>query len=170
MKLFAGTLTNFKLDSKGRLSIPTKWRERLGKEFYMVAVTVKGCQCIALYPTEEFEKLYESTLNGNSENQRYASKKELLSKTEEATMDAQGRLTLNQRLKEMAFLKNDSDIIYQGNGDCVEIWDPEQHRKMESTFDPNVGLYDIMDRANGIRQPEETNQKPADLSTKGLDD
>lgn len=57
--IFAGTYFNFKLDSKGRLSVPTKWRERLGRDFYMVAVTVKGCKCITLYPTSEFEKVYE---------------------------------------------------------------------------------------------------------------
>ena len=34
MRLFVGTLDGYKLDSKGRLSVPTKWGERLGKEFY----------------------------------------------------------------------------------------------------------------------------------------
>lgn len=152
MNLFAGTLYNFKLDSKGRLSVPTKWRERLGRDFYMVAVTVKGCQCITLYPTEEFEKLYESTQRG-SENQRYDTSKELLRKTEECTMDSQGRFTLNQRLKEMALLSNDSDVIYEGNGRSIEIWNPEQYEKMQQTFDPNIGVYDLMDRANSISEP-----------------
>ena len=55
MRLFVGTLDGYKLDSKGRLSVPTKWRERLGKEFYMVAVTVRGCKCLTLYPVEHFE-------------------------------------------------------------------------------------------------------------------
>lgn len=54
--LFVGTYENYKLDGKGRLSVPVKWRERLGRDFYMVAVTVKGCKCITLYPIEEFEK------------------------------------------------------------------------------------------------------------------
>lgn len=145
--LFAGTLDNFKLDSKGRLSVPTKWRERLGREFYVVAVTVKGCHCLTPYPTEEFEKVYESTQIG-SENNRYNTSKELLSKTEEASLDSQGRFTLNQRLKEMAMLSNDSDVIYEGNGRSIEIWSPAQYEKMHNTFDPNIGIYDLMDRAN----------------------
>ncbi len=28
MRLLVGTLDNYKLDSKGRLSVPTKWREK----------------------------------------------------------------------------------------------------------------------------------------------
>lgn len=70
MRLFVGTLDGYKLDSKGRLSIPTKWRERLGKEFYMVAVTVRGCKCLTLYPVDHFEETYESMQIG-TENQKY---------------------------------------------------------------------------------------------------
>ena len=61
MRLFVGTLDGYKLDSKGRLSVPTKWRERLGKEFYMVAVTVRGCKCLTLYPVEHFEATYDAS-------------------------------------------------------------------------------------------------------------
>ncbi len=148
--IFAGTYFNFKLDSKGRLSVPTKWRERLGRDFYMVAVTVKGCKCITLYPTSEFEKVYEKTQHG-TENQMYDTSKELLSKTEECTMDSQGRFTLNQRLKEMSLLSNDSEVILEGNGGSIEIWNNEEYEKMHNTFDPNVGVYDLMDRANDVK-------------------
>lgn len=89
--LFVGTLDNYKLDSKGRLSVPTKWRERLGKDFYMVAVTVKGCKCITLYPTEEFEKTYENMQRG-TENQKYETSKDFLRNAEEGSLDAQGDL------------------------------------------------------------------------------
>lgn len=64
MRLFVGTLDGYKLDSKGRLSVPTKWRERLGKEFYMVAVTVRGCKCLTLYPVEHFESTYDAMQQG----------------------------------------------------------------------------------------------------------
>ena len=153
MIIFAGTYFNFKLDSKGRLSVPTKWRERLGRDFYMVAVTVKGCKCITLYPTSEFEKVYEKTQHG-TENQMYDTSKELLSKTEECTMDSQGRFTLNQRLKEMSLLSNDSEVILEGNGGSIEIWNKEEYEKMHNTFDRNVRVYHIMDRANDVKISE----------------
>ncbi len=153
MHLFVGTLYNYKLDSKGRLSVPTKWRERLGKEFYMVAVTVKGCKCITLYPMEEFELTYNNMQRG-TENQKYETSKDFLRNAEECTLDAQGRFTLNQRLKELAFLANDSDVIFEGNGKTIEIWNTAEFDKMQSTFDSSLGIYDLMDKVNGSENAE----------------
>lgn len=147
MNLFVGRIDNIKLDSKGRLSVPTKWRERLGRDFYMVAVTVKGCKCITLYPTQEFEATYENMQQG-TENDKYMTSKDFLRNAEECTLDAQGRFTLNQRLKELALLSNESEVIYEGNGKTIEIWNKEEFRKMDETFDSNLGIYDLMDKVN----------------------
>ncbi|MEZ3421376.1 MAG: hypothetical protein K1V95_05605 [Eubacterium sp.] len=153
MHLFVGTLDNYKLDSKGRLSVPTKWRERLGKDFYMVAVTVKGCKCITLYPTEEFEKTYENMQRG-TENQKYETSKDFLRNAEEGSLDAQGRFTLNQRIKELALLSNDSEVIFEGNGKTIEIWNAEEFDKMQQTFDSSLGIYDLMDKVNSTDKTE----------------
>ena len=66
-------------------------------------------------------------------------------------MDSQGRFTLNQRIKEMSLLSNDSEVILEGNGGSIEIWNNEEYEKMHNTFDPNVGVYDLMDRANDVK-------------------
>lgn len=153
LHLFVGTLDNYKLDSKGRLSVPTKWRERLGKDFYMVAVTVKGCKCITLYPTEEFEKTYENMQRG-TENQKYETSKDFLRNAEEGSLDAQGRFTLNQRIKELALLSNDSEVIFEGNGKTIEIWNAEEFDKMQQTFDSSLGIYDLMDKVNSTDKTE----------------
>lgn len=147
MRLFVGTLDNYKLDSKGRLSIPTKWRERLGKEFYMVAVTVKGCQCLTLYPVDVFEEVYEKMQQG-TENQKYEVTKDFFSRAEEGTLDAQGRFTVNQRLKNLSKLTNESEVIFEGNGRTIEIWNSEEFEKMQQTFDTSLGIYDLMDKVN----------------------
>lgn len=44
-------------------------------------------------------------------------------------MDAQGRLTLNQRLKKLALLENESEIVFEGNGETIEIWNPQEFKK-----------------------------------------
>lgn len=148
MRLFVGTLDGYKLDSKGRLSIPTKWRERLGKEFYMVAVTVRGCKCLTLYPEEYFVETYESMQHG-TENQKYDATTSFLDNAEESVLDAQGRFTVNQRLKDAAGLTNESTVVFKGKGRVIEIWNTEEYDKIYNSYDHTQGIYDLMDKLKG---------------------
>ncbi len=145
MRLFAGTLDGYKLDSKGRLSIPTKWRERLGREFYMAVVTVRGCNCLTLYPVEHFEEIYESMQIG-TENEKYDITTSLFDNAEEAVLDAQGRFTVNQRLKEAALLENASTVVFKGKGKIIEIWNTDEYEKIYNSYDHSQGVYDLMDK------------------------
>lgn len=153
MRLFVGTLDNYKLDVKGRLSIPTKWRERLGRDFYMVSLVVKGASCLVLYPVDVFEKLYERMLS-DSEMQTYDTTTKLLTMAEEASLDAQGRFTVNQRLKEQSGLSNESSVIFVGHGETVEIWNAEEREKYLSTQDSKEGFLELMDKAKKSRLSE----------------
>lgn len=148
MHLFVGTLDGYKLDSKGRLLIPTKWRERLGKEFYMVAVTVRGCKCLTLYPVEHFESIYESMQSG-SENEKYDAATSFFDNAEEAVLDSQGRFTVNQRLKAAACLTNESTVVFKGKGKIIEIWNTDEYEKIYNTYDHTQGIYDLMDKLKG---------------------
>ena len=148
MRLFVGTLDNYKLDSKGRLSIPTKWRERLGREFYMAAVTVRGCKCLTLYPVDHFEEIYESMQVG-TENQKYDITTTLFDNAEEGALDAQGRFTVNQRLKQAALLENASTVVFKGKGKVIEIWNTEEYEKIYNSYDHTQGVYDLMDNVKG---------------------
>ena len=145
MRLFAGTLDGYKLDSKGRLSIPTRWRERLGREFYMAVVTVRGCNCLTLYPVEHFEEIYESMQIG-TENEKYDITTSLFDNAEEAVLDAQGRFTVNQRLKEAALLENASTVVFKGKGKIIEIWNNDEYEKIYNSYDHSQGVYDLMDK------------------------
>ncbi len=154
MRLFVGTLTDYKLDTKGRLSIPVKWRERLGNEFYVVRQQVRECSFLALYPIDAFNELY-SRMSYGTENQKYAMLTNFFSQAEEAKLDAQGRFTVDQRLKELSFLENDSPIVFAGHGDTIEIWSVSQRKKFMEGTDPSMGLLDLMDKAdkdkNGVQ-------------------
>lgn len=148
LKLFAGTLEGYKLDSKGRLSIPTRWKERLGREFYMAVVTVRGCKCLTLYPVEHFETIYESMQVG-SENEKYDITTELFDNAEEGVLDAQGRFTVNQRLKQAANLENTTNVVFKGKGKIIEIWNTEEYEKIYNSYDHSQGIYDLMDKVKG---------------------
>ncbi len=152
--LFVGTLDNYKLDGKGRLSVPKKWCERLGKDFYTVLFTVKEANCLVLYPEDVFERLYNRMLEG-SETQQYDTTSKLLTMAEEASLDAQGRFTVNQRLKEASGLSNDSSVIFIGHGETIEIWNTEERQKYLSTQDSKEGFLELMDKAKASNRASE---------------
>ncbi len=145
LPFFVGTHYDCKLDSKGRLSIPARWRERLGTEFYMVAVTVRGCKCLTLYPPEVFIQLVDEMDKG-TENQKYAVTKSVFSQAEEGFLDAQGRFTLNGRLKDKALLQNDTTVILQGQRSTIEIWSNDEFEKMQNSLNTDEGVFDLMDK------------------------
>lgn len=151
MRLLVGTLEGYKLDSKGRLSIPTKWREGLGTEFYMVAGAVKNYKCLTLYPAEYFEQRYEEIQVGN-ENEKYDITTNFLDFAECAALDAQGRFTVNQRLKEEALLSNESTVVFKGKGKVIEIWNTEENERFNSARDRSQGVYDLIDKVNEAKK------------------
>ena len=151
MRLLAGKLDGYRLDSKGRLSIPTKWRERVGKEFYLVGVTIHGCRCLNLYPEEKFNQVYDS-LNQGTENQKYDILASFFDDAEEIVADAQGRFTVAQRLKDNAGLTNNSDVVFRGMGQYIEIWSADEFEKLSGGFDRDKGVYDLIDDATAGRE------------------
>ena len=45
-------------------------------------------------------------------------------------------------------MANDSDVIFEGNGKTIEIWNRSEFDKMQKTFDSSLGIYDLMDKVN----------------------
>lgn len=106
------------LDSKKRLSLPAKFREKVGKE---VVVTRGLDQCLFLFPhktwTEIAAKLEhlpfgESTARGMS---RF-----LLAGAAEVEVDSAGRILIPDFLKD--FAKLGTSVVLAGVSDRVEIW------------------------------------------------
>jgi DNA-binding transcriptional regulator/RsmH inhibitor MraZ len=51
----------------------------------------------------------------------------LAANTIEVTIDAQGRVNLDEKLREYAGLALGSKVVVAGSFDRVEIWEPERH-------------------------------------------
>lgn len=73
-----------------------------------------------------------------------------------------GQVNLNQRLKKLALLENESEIVFEGNGETIEIWNPQEFKKMDETFDSSLGIYDLMDKVNESRGNNEEPSKETD--------
>jgi DNA-binding transcriptional regulator/RsmH inhibitor MraZ len=84
-----------------------------------------------------------------TENQKYDTTTSFLDNAEEATLDAQGRFTVNQRLKEAAVLTNESTVVFKGKGKVIEIWNTDEYEKIYNSYDHSQGIYDLMDKVKG---------------------
>ena len=109
---------NHTVDTKGRLIIPTKFREDLGPEF----IVTKGLDgCLFVFPPEEW-KAFEGKLRTLPLNQKNARSfvRFFVSGAATCELDKQGRILLPATLREFAGLEK--DVVLAGALDRVEIW------------------------------------------------
>jgi MraZ protein len=109
------------IDAKGRIIIPSKFREALGDRF-VITMGLDGC--LYLYPNEEWQAFVNelSKLPGTKEArqlQRY-----FLAQAAECEVDKQGRILIPAKLREGAAL--DKDIVFVGVLKKIEIWSKER--------------------------------------------
>jgi MraZ protein len=119
--MFMGTY-NHTIDPKGRLSIPSKYRETLGEEF----VVAKGMDgCLFVYANDDwnaFEQKLTSLPLINKEARQFA--RFFLAGAAQVELDKQGRILLPAALREFAGL--DKDVVLVGVGSRIEIWSKEK--------------------------------------------
>ena len=110
------------IDAKGRLIIPSKFRELLGEKF----VLTKGLDgCLFLFPMEEWEafELKLRALPLTNKNARTFSRF-FVAGAADCELDKQGRILVPQTLREFAGL--DKDVVLTGNLNRIEVWSKEK--------------------------------------------
>ena len=117
---------NHTIDSKGRLIVPSKFREALGDEF----VVTKGLDgCLFVYPMEEWtaftDKLKELPLPKKDARQfsRF-----FLAGAASCEVDKQGRILIPAVLREFAGLEKDAVLV--GVSSRIEIWSRSNWEKI----------------------------------------
>ena len=122
------------LDSKGRISMPVKFRANLGSS----AIVTKGLDaCLFVYPKEEWQKMTDklAQLPVSSSSARSFSRM-LLSGAMELEFDKQGRAVLPSYLRDYAGLKN--EIVAAGVLNRVELWDKEAWSRYSEETETNA--------------------------------
>lgn len=110
------------LDTKGRIIIPSKFRESLGDNFVMT----KGLDsCLFVYPKSEWAILEEKlkTLPLTNKDAR-AFIRFFFSGASECEVDKQGRVTVPPNLRKHS--KLEKDIIVIGVSTRMEIWSKDE--------------------------------------------
>lgn len=111
------------LDSKGRIAIPTRYREGLAARCSgRLIMTVDRDHCLLLYPLPEWELIEAKLVRLSSFNtQTRRLQRLLIGHATECDMDGAGRILVPAPLREFAGL--DKDIMLIGQGNKFELWD-----------------------------------------------
>ena len=111
------------LDAKGRLAMPTRYRERLQERCGgKLVVTVDKDQCLLIYPYPDWEDIERKLMKLPSLNvQARRLQRLMVGHATELDLDGAGRILLPPSLREYGLLTRDVMLI--GQGLRFELWD-----------------------------------------------
>ncbi len=114
------------LDRKGRLIIPSKFRETLAEQDVEKLFITRGLDgCLFIFVEEEWkaqEQKFKSIPFTKSEGRKF--NRFYFSGATDVTWDKQGRILIPQYLKEFADIKR--DVVLLGVSNRIEVWSKER--------------------------------------------
>ena len=122
------------IDRKGRLIIPSRFREVMKEHYTERFVITRGLdRCLFLFPEDEW-RTQESRFRALSFTKQEARRfnRFYFSGAVELTCDRQGRVLLPPYLKDYAGIKR--DVVLVGVSNRIEIWDKDEWRKFYEQF------------------------------------
>ena len=131
-------INNLALDAKGRMAMPSRYRERLleicGNR---LVITVDRDHCLLVYPLPEWEIIENKLVNLPSLNkQARLLQRLLIGYATECEIDSQGRILLPALLREFAGLNKKTVLI--GQGKKFEIWDEDTWNESQDEWVESV--------------------------------
>ena len=114
--MFLGT-TDHNLDAKGRVILPTHFREELGENFY---ITMGFNRCVQVLSEAQFDRLRDQ-IRQLPADKALSLQYLLISPAKLITPNSQGRVSIPQKLREDAGLNGEVTVV--GMDTRVEIWD-----------------------------------------------
>jgi MraZ protein len=126
------------IDGKGRISIPSKFREILSEKYEDRVVVTNFDHCLIAFPEEEWSMLEQKAGSFSlMRKETSAFFRFFYSSASDCVIDKQGRLLIPQTLREYANLQK--DVVLVGEGKRIEIFAKErwleEARKAEEDFD-----------------------------------
>jgi len=108
------------LDDKGRVALPAAYRSDLGDRCYLI---IGDSRCIDVYSAEEFESRAQEMIASVKRGEAPLSRQRALAHSATVVgVDKQGRITIDEKLREFARIPLPSKVIVTGNLDRVEVW------------------------------------------------
>ncbi len=142
------------LDDKGRMVLPTRYRERLLERSggQLVLTVDRDGECLLLYPLSDWEQVERRLMELPTLHvQSRRLQRLMVGHATDLSLDGHGRMLLPQELREFAGLDRHAMLIGQGNR--CELWD--ETRWMDR-------------RATWLKSEAATTDLPAQLDTLSL--
>lgn len=126
--MFQGA-SSLALDTKGRLSVPTRYRDLLGVSVSgKLTITKHPHGCLMIFPRSEWEKFRERIASLPMQAQWW--KRIFLGNAMDVEMDASGRVLVSPELRTAAGISKDSVLL--GMGAYFELWDAATYAAQEA--------------------------------------
>ncbi|RAP38587.1 cell division/cell wall cluster transcriptional repressor MraZ [Legionella quinlivanii] len=143
--MFRG-ITSLTIDAKGRIAVPTRYREALdnaGNASLVITIDTEET-CLLLYPAAQWQVIedkLQSLPSFNAAARRI--QRLLIGHATDVDVDNNGRLLLPPLLREYAGLEKHAVMIGQGNK--FEIWnDKTWEEKRESWLAEEASQHDVL--------------------------
>ncbi|NML84693.1 division/cell wall cluster transcriptional repressor MraZ [Polaromonas sp.] len=126
--MFQGA-SSLALDTKGRLSVPTRFRDVLGTAISgQLTITKHPHGCLMIFPRTEWEKFRERIAALPMQAQWW--KRIFLGNAMDVEMDAAGRVLVSPELRAAAGISKDAVLL--GMGAYFELWDAATYAAQEA--------------------------------------
>ena len=128
-----------KMDTKGRVVVPSKFRDELGNQ----VVVTKGLDedCLYAFSRESWEVVAEKLNARPMTNMKVRNfNRFFLAGANNLEADKLGRVLVSSALREYALL--DKEVVWVGVGNRMEIWDVDKWKENSDKFtgDSNDGI------------------------------
>ena len=150
-----GTVNHFRgrsehvLDGKGRLNIPSRFRDILREQYEERLMVTPWLKCLKAYPLPQWEKM-ELTLLAHLQEQPHMKKmiRYMIGGVVECPLDKQGRILLPPKLREECGI--DKEVVISGVMTYFEILDKETWEKDNKPSDDDFELFEHSLLSSGL--------------------
>lgn len=125
-------------DPKGRMRIPSKFRNDLGDKNEPIFALINSNGCINIISNKKAQELIEklSQVMSIAVTEKSRAARLILGSITELNEDSQGRFTLPSNLKKFANISK--NIVFAGVGNSLELWDADRWDELNNVVnDPD---------------------------------
>lgn len=112
----------YRIDEKGRVPIPPRFRPVLKKEGIVLTPGVE--RCVTIYPLSEWKKLAASLTSDIVQSKLRRLNRAIFATAFSTALDGQGRIVVPPPLRQYAEIED--EVVVAGTNNCLELWSKKQ--------------------------------------------